>query len=273
MRVAPGPMRVVVVGASTGLGRCLAVGLARRGADVALLARRRELLEAAAEEAGSSSHVVCCDVTDQDSCRRAVAESVQALGGIDAVVYCPGVGILRRIEELEMADWHKTFDTNVVGATLFTAAALPHLKASNGVAAYLSTVSASHTPPWPGLASYTVTKAALDKLVEAWRVEHPDVGFTRVVVGDCAGGQGIAASQFATAWDLDLAAELFPVWLNRGLLAGTVFDSDELVHVIDSVLRCGASAAIPTLTVIPRLSPQATSIDELRSEQKDVLPQ
>lgn len=272
---APGaaPMRIVVVGASTGLGRCLAVGLTRRGAEVAFLARRRELLEDAAKEAGGSSHVVTCDVTDQDSCRRAVEESVQALGGIDGLVYCPGVGVLRRIEELDLADWHKTFDTNVAGAAMFTAAALPHLKATNGVAAYLSTVSASHTPPWPGLASYTVTKAALDKLVEAWRAEHPDVGFTRLVVGDCAGGEGIAASQFTTGWDLDLAAELFPVWLSRNLLAGTLFNPDELVHVVDAVLRCGASAVIPTLTVIPRQSPQATSIHELRSEQKDALPQ
>lgn len=212
-------------------------------------------------------------MTDAESCHQAVAEAVDALGGIDGVVYCPGVAVLRRIEDLELADWHKTFDTNVAGAALFTAAALPHLKATNGVVAYLSTVSASHTPPWPGLASYTVTKAALDKLVEAWRAEHPEVGFTRVVVGDCAGGEGIAASQFTTGWDLELAAELFPVWLSRSLLAGRVFESDELVHLMDAVLRCGASAAIPSLTVIPRQSPQATSIEELQAQRKDPVTQ
>lgn len=251
------------MGASTGLGRCIAVGLARRGAQVALLARRQELLDQAAAEAGPEAHVIRCDVTDQASCREAVARTVECLGGIDGVVYCPGVGVLRRIEELDLVSWHKTFDTNVAGAALFTAAALPHLVESNGVVAYLSTVSASHTPPWPGLASYTVTKAALDKLIEAWRVEHPEVGFTRVVVGDCAGGEGIAASQFTTGWDMDLLNEVFPTWLSRGLLAGRVFDSDELVHVIDAVLRCGASACIPSVTVIPRQSKQATSLDQL----------
>ena len=266
-------MRVVVVGASTGLGRCLAVGLAERGAQVALLARRRELLEDAAKEAGPGSHVVPCDVTDPESCGAAVEDAARALGGIDGVVYCPGVAVLSPIEDLDLADWHKTFDTNVAGAALFTAAALPHLKASNGVVAYLSTVSASHTPPWPGLASYTVTKAALDKLVEAWRAEHPEVGFTRVVVGDCAGGEGIAQSQFTTGWDLELAAELYPTWLSRGLLAGRVFESTELVHLVDAVLKCGASAAIPSLTVIPRQSPQATSIEELQTQQKDAVPQ
>ena len=69
----------------------------------------------------------------------------EALGGIDAVVYCPGIGILRRIEDLDLAAWRKTFDTNVAGAALFTAAALPYLVESGGVAAYLSTVSVSFT--------------------------------------------------------------------------------------------------------------------------------
>jgi NAD(P)-dependent dehydrogenase (short-subunit alcohol dehydrogenase family) len=256
-------MKFVVVGASTGLGRCIAIGLAQRGAEVVMLARREDLLLEAAKEAGSGAHVFICDVTNPGSCREVVAKAAEALGGIDGVVYCPGVGVLRRIEDLQLEDWHKTFDTNVVGASLFTAAALPHLKESSGVAIYLSSVSASFTAPWPGLASYTVTKAAMDKLVEAWRAEHPDVGFTRVVVGDCAGGEGVAASQFMTGWDTDLLGELFPTWMHRGLLAGTVYRPDELVHVVDSVLRCGASAAIPTVTVIPRQSPAATSISDL----------
>lgn len=261
-------MRIVVVGASTGLGRCLAVGLARRGAQVALMARRRELLDEAAKEAGPGAHAFTCDVTDGDSCRAAVAAAVEAMGGIDGVVYCPGVGVLRRIEDLDLADWHKTFDTNVAGAALFTAAALPHLKQTYGSVAFLSSVSASHTPPWPGLAAYTVTKAALDKLVEAWRAEHADVGFTRIVVGDCAGGEGIAQSQFMTGWDMELLGEMYPTWMSRGLLAGRVFRSDELVHVTDAVLRCGASAAIPSVTIIPRDNPEATSILDLANGEQ-----
>ena len=54
-------MRVIVVGASSGLGRCIAVGLAQRGAQVALMARRRERLVAAAEEAGNGAVAIACD--------------------------------------------------------------------------------------------------------------------------------------------------------------------------------------------------------------------
>src|SRR5579884_1764305 len=67
------PVRVVVVGASSGLGRCLSVGLARRGARVALLARRRDRLERAAEEAGHGALAVECDVTSPVSAASAVA--------------------------------------------------------------------------------------------------------------------------------------------------------------------------------------------------------
>ena len=50
------------------------------------------------------------------------------LGGIDAVVYSTGIGVLRRIEDLDAETWMRAFGTNVVGASLFTAAALPHLR-------------------------------------------------------------------------------------------------------------------------------------------------
>ena len=57
-------MRVVVVGASSGIGRSIGMGLARRGETVALLARRRDRIEQAASEAGPGSVALVCDVTD-----------------------------------------------------------------------------------------------------------------------------------------------------------------------------------------------------------------
>ncbi|HYF45521.1 MAG TPA: SDR family oxidoreductase, partial [Acidimicrobiales bacterium] len=148
--------------------------------------------------------------------------------------------------------WQNTFATNVTGASLVTAAALPHLESSMGVVAYFSTVAASLTEPWPGLGAYAVSKAALDKLVEAWRIEHPRVGFTRIIVGDCAGGEGDAMTQFATDWDPDLATELGPLWVERRLISGALLDVDELVKVVRTVISSGASASIPSVTITPR---------------------
>jgi NAD(P)-dependent dehydrogenase (short-subunit alcohol dehydrogenase family) len=245
-------MKVVVVGASSGLGRCIGIGLAQRGAHVALLARRRELLDTAAAEAGNDTLAITCNAADESSAESAIGEAAQQLGGIDALVYAPAIGPLARLVDTDAETWRRVFDTNVIGAALVTRAAIPHLARSAGAAAYLSSVSASLTPPWPGLGAYAVSKAALDKLVEAWRVEHPGIAFSRVVVGDCAGGEGDAMTQFANGWDTELALELGTVWVARGLLSGSLIDVDHLVGVVDAVLRGGASLSIPSITVAPR---------------------
>ena len=246
-------MRTVIVGASSGLGRCVGIGLAKRGARVALMARRLDRLVEAAAEAGAGSLAIRCDVTDESSCREAIEEAATAMGGIDALLYSTGIGPLVRLADLDAETWRRTFDTNVIGASLVTAAALPHLAASGGVAAYLSSVAGTLTAPWPGLAAYSVSKAALERLVEAWRTECPSVGFTRVIIGDCAGGEGASMTEFNTAWNAELAAEVFPTWVTRNLVSGAVFDVEELVQIVDTVFRCGASACIPVVAVVPRM--------------------
>lgn len=246
-------VRAVVVGASSGLGRCIGIGLGRRGAQVALMARRRDRLERAAKEAGPGAIAIECDVTDAASCRAAIAAAAGELGGIDALVYTPAVGHLARLVDIDADAWRRSFDTNVIGAAIVTAAAIPHLAAAAGRVVYLSSVSASFTPPWPGLGAYVVSKAALDKLVEAWRAEHADVGFTRLVVGDCGGGPGESQTGFTQGWNAALGAELGPIWVQRGLLSGALIDVEDLVGVVDAILRTGPTALLPSVTVTPRV--------------------
>ena len=245
-------MRIVVVGASSGLGRCIGVGLAQRGARVALLARRVERLEKAAAEAGPETFALACDATDAESCRSAIDRAAAELGGVDALIYTPAIGPLARLVDTDAETWRLVLDTNVVGAALITSAALPHLTTSGGTAIFLSSVSASLTPPWPGLGAYAVSKAALDKLVEAWRSEHPTVGFTRLVVGECAGGEGDSMTGFADGWDPELAAELAPQWIARQYMSGALIEAEELVAVVDSLVRGGATLSMQSVTVAPR---------------------
>jgi NAD(P)-dependent dehydrogenase (short-subunit alcohol dehydrogenase family) len=245
-------MRTVVVGASSGLGRSIAIGLGQRGATVALMARRYDRLVEGAKEAGPGALAIACDVTDSSSCDAAMEEAARGLGGIDALVYAPAIGALGRLVELDAETWRRTFDTNVIGAALVTKAAIAHLTASRGVAAYLSSVAGSITPPWPGLGAYAASKAALGTLIEAWAVEHPAIGFTRVIVGDCAGGEGLSGTEFINDWDLELFGELHPLWEAANLLSGSLMEVEELIGVVDAVLRCGASATIPSVAVVPR---------------------
>ncbi|OBJ66453.1 short-chain dehydrogenase [Mycobacterium marseillense] len=237
--------RTVVVGASSGLGRCIGVGLAQRGDQVALLARRLQRIEAAAKDAGPNAIAVECDVTDEASCRSAIDAAADALGGIDNLVYTPAVGPLVRMVDTDADTWRRIFDTNVIGASLVTAAAMPHLTASAGKAVYLSSDAGTFGPPWPGLGAYGVSKAALERLVEAWRAEHSDVGFTNLIVGECAGGEGDAATGMNADWDMDLAMKAVPLWSSRGCMPGKLMPVDDLIDVVHTILRTNASTSMP----------------------------
>ncbi|MCW2661437.1 MAG: oxidoreductase [Mycobacterium sp.] len=239
--------RTVVVGASSGLGRCIGVGLAQRGDKVALLARRRERIEVAAKEAGPAAIAVECDVTDEASCRSAIGAAADALGGIDNLVYTPAVGPLVRMVDTDAETWRRIFDTNVIGAALVTAAAVPHLTASAGKAVYLSSDAGTFGPPWPGLGGYGVSKAALERLVEAWRAEHPDIGFTCLIVGECGGGEGDAATGMTTGWDAELAMKAVPLWASRGCMPGKLMPVEDLIDVVHLILGTHASTSMPVV--------------------------
>ncbi len=255
------PLRIAVVGASSGLGRCIATGLAQRGAHVALLARRYDRLVDAAKEAGNGAVAIACDVTVAEACQKAMVQLVGALGGLDALVYTTGMGVLAPLRDVTAEQWAQLFATNVTGASLITAAAAPHLAAAAGSAVYLSSLSASYTTPWPMLGAYAVTKSALDKLVEAWRVEHPEIGFTRLAVGDSLGGTGDAQTEFNKSWDPDTLEKAIRYWMDNKYMLGGLVDAEHLTDVVSAVIHCGNSSFIPYLTLAPRAS---DAVKELR---------
>src|SRR5215207_9048718 len=202
--------RVLVVGASSGIGREVAVQLGAGGARVVLAARRADRLAEAVGEAGSDASSVVCDVRDPAQCEAVVAATVERLGGLDAVVYATAVDPLVRLVDTDLDQWRRVYETNVFGASLVTRAALAPLTASGGRMVYISATSVGR--PLPGMGAYETSKAALDELVRAWRGEHPEIGFCNVAVGNTLG------TEVYQSWDGDLLAELSPVWEARGYL-------------------------------------------------------
>ena len=241
--------RVLVVGASSGLGRVIGKELAAGGARVAFSARRQDRVEAAAAEAGPQAVAIAGDVTDGASCAGLVAQAVAAFGGLDGLVYTAAFGPLTRLIDADADRWRAVFDTNVIGASQVTRAAVPHLRQSRGKAVFLSSVSGTRTPPWPGLGLYMVSKAALERLVETWRCEHPDVGFTTIVVGPSDAGEPGAPSEFASGWDPELAGELMPGWMARGLMTGNLIGLSDLVTQVAGALT--SQASVSTVVIEP----------------------
>src|ERR1700759_2736890 len=118
--------RVLLIGASAGIGRVVGQTLSAHGAHVAFAARRRELCEEAAKEATGAAVGLACDVTHEGQCERAVEGTVERRGGLDDLVYSPGLISLVGLAEPDAGIWRRTLETNVMGASLVTKAALPH---------------------------------------------------------------------------------------------------------------------------------------------------
>lgn len=175
---------------------------------MAFAARRKELVASAAAEAGTGSVGLVCDVRDGVSCAAVVADAVDALGGLDAVVYSTAIDVLVRIGDASAETWADTFATNVFGAALVTTAALPHLREAKGRAVYVSASSVDR--PLPGMGVYAASKAALETMVRAWQAEHPDLCFATVRIGSAL-GTGVTDS-----WDRELLVELSAQWGPKG---------------------------------------------------------
>jgi NAD(P)-dependent dehydrogenase (short-subunit alcohol dehydrogenase family) len=242
--------RVLVIGASSGVGREVGLLASRAGARVAFAARRRELLESAVAEAGSGAIPVCCDVT-ADDCASAVDEAAAKLGGIDALVYATGMSPLVMLDRAGADEWRRVLDINLIGASQVTAAALPHLRACQGRAVYVSSYAVRQS--LPGLGLYRVSKVALDALIECWRMEHPDVDFTRVVVGNTSG------TEFANAWGGEAIATAMQVWVSRNLFpAATMMSLTVLAEAILSVIA--VRGYVDDIAIMPRLrDPKASA--------------
>ena len=170
----------LVTGASTGIGRAIAVGLAREGAAVGLVARRQEALEEATAQAsalGARVFSFAGDVADGTFARRVVEDMVKALGRIDILVNNAGTNTFHRnLADISEDDWRRVMETNVTGAFLFTRYALrPMRKAGRGQVITI-TSGAGLAPNAPSGVAYSASKHALQSLTTSVNLEERRYG-------------------------------------------------------------------------------------------------
>lgn len=226
---------VLIVGASSGIGRATAVLFAKEGAKVMAAARRADRLQALKEEVPEIETAVA-DAADAASMERLAAETKERLGDIDILVYNTGTNIKdRALTNLTAPRWDMMVDTNLNGAFYITSAVLPSMRArKSGHIIYVASISAI-IPDVSG-AAYQASKRGLVGLAHAIRVEEREHG-----IRTCAVCPGLVHTEI-------LANR--PVMPSPEILAKAMQPGD-VAEAIVAVAKLPARVAIPELQILP----------------------
>lgn len=153
----------VVTGASKGIGKTIALTLAREGANVAISARSKDLLDEVAaqiENLGSRAYVFCGDMREENDVKALIHGAAQQFGRIDILVNNAGMGHFGRIADLTTAQWDEMFDLNMRGVFIATREALPYLRKA-GESEVVNVASLAGKNAFVGGGGYAATKHAL----------------------------------------------------------------------------------------------------------------
>jgi uncharacterized protein len=171
---------VLLTGASSGIGRELAKELARRGARLAVAARRRPLLESLAEEIESAGAAAPClfdvDLSERGAAQRLAGESCEALGEVDVLVNNAGGGVGGRIATVgDRDEAREAFEVNYWSPLALIQALAPSML-ERRTGAIVNVSSMAQVSTWPGFGAYAATKGALSVAAETLAMELQDSG-------------------------------------------------------------------------------------------------
>lgn len=221
---------LVISGGSRGIGLAIALGAARRGANVVLLAKTAEphpklpgtvhTAVAEVEAAGGKGVAVVGDVRKEEDVARAIETAVVHFGGVDIVVNNASAISTEPTEALSAKKFDLMMDINIRGTFLLTKAALPHLRESTNGHVLTLAPPMNMNPYWLGAhPSYTLSKYGMTLLSLGWAAEYADTGIgfsclwpeTYIVtsaVTNLADGQNLAQSSRKPDIMADAAVEI-----------------------------------------------------------------
>ncbi|MBO9586710.1 MAG: SDR family NAD(P)-dependent oxidoreductase [Flavobacterium sp.] len=172
-----------ITGASSGIGKSIAIECARLGYKVVLSSRRKELLDKVADtirESSGEALVIPCDIMEETAIENAVQQIIKEWRCLDIVIANAGFGVFGSIENLTAKDWNRQLQVNVTGLALTVKYALPHLKKTKGRIGLVGSVGAYL--PNPNVGAYGASKAAVNSIGQTLQVELMGTGVSCTTV-------------------------------------------------------------------------------------------
>jgi NADP-dependent 3-hydroxy acid dehydrogenase YdfG len=238
----------VVTGASSGIGRSTAVELARRGASVVAVARRRDRLDelvAEIEQAGGTALAAEADITVRADAESVVTATIAQYGRLDVLVNNAGLMILGDVEDSDPDDWDRMISVNQRGLLYMTKASLPHLKkAAQGpreVADIVNISSVAGRSAHSTMGVYNMTKFGVNGFTEALRQE---LAASHVRVGVLEPGK------VATELDSHNNEEILD-YIGANFSGFRMLDPDDIADGVAYMTTRPAHTAIGELWIMP----------------------
>jgi NAD(P)-dependent dehydrogenase (short-subunit alcohol dehydrogenase family) len=163
--------RVIVTGASSGIGRATAERFLSEGASVTLVGRRESALQEIPSRtaSGGNAFIIAADLSDENQTEACVAQGVEMMGGLDVLVNAAGILKAGRIEGTTLELWDEMMNINLRSVFHLMRLAVPHLERSRGNIVNVSSVTGPRS--FPGVLAYCVSKAAVDQLTRCAALE------------------------------------------------------------------------------------------------------
>jgi len=161
----------IVTGAGTGIGRACAIALAREGAQVALVGRRKDRLEEVAQEIDGGALVLPGDVSSKEDIDRIVSTAARHFGKLNVLVNNAGVLHAGTSEQVTEAQWNETFNVNVRGVWLLSRASLPYMRDTGG-GSIVNMASVLGINGARNRAAYAPSKGAVVLLTKCMAIDH-----------------------------------------------------------------------------------------------------
>lgn len=259
---------VLITGATDGLGKAMALLLAQRGYRVFAAGRsadKRAELDRLAAAKRLPLETLHLDVCDDASVQSAVQSVLHSAGSLDILINNAGVAYVATIEDLNMDDWHRQFETNFFGAVRVTQAVLPHMRQRRkGRIVLLSSIVGLITVPAQG--AYCATKHALEALGDALRLELHPFGIQTILIepGYIVTGIQHASRQLAMPYEDKMRngpyTRLYSLFIANAKEAGAKSRTtpEDCAHIVARAIESPNPAARYTVT------PVATAVKYFR---------